>query len=131
MKRHVAIVATVGLFALTGCSSPITPDEVPSSGPVAFYPRASNGMDAQLIGVLSLTDTCLLVTADDGGTSLPVFPVGEAEWTDAGLVIGDETYAVGSEITLAGGEITNGMFGPSTYLPADCDRDATFFVAPE
>lgn len=131
--RRIAAVAAATMLAgaLSGCTFGDDPDViVPDSGPLAVYPKASAGMDAALTGKLKLEGTCLVIVAEGGQTSLPVFPVEDATWDGSTLTYAGDEYAPGDEMKLSGGNLEEAYFGPMTYIPADCTRDATFFVSP-
>lgn len=133
IPRRVAAAGVAALLApvvLTGCtllSGQST--DVPDSGPVAYYPNPAAGPGDPLTGTLEVTDACLLVQTDSA-TTLPVFPVGEAEWDGSVLRYDGKEYAAGDDVSLAGGVVEEGYFGPVTYIPAGCDRGETFFVQP-
>ncbi|MFK4790684.1 hypothetical protein [Microbacterium sp. ZW T5_56] len=131
--RRGALVAAVLLVGgiLTGCSafSAAGDEEVPDSGPVAFYPKASSDLTDTATGTLTATADCVSVTAEDGSSVLPVFPVGQATWDGATLTTATQTVAAGGEIDLRGGYVDNGLIGPVTYVPAGCTYDRIFFVA--
>ena len=134
VRRSAFIAAVVMLGAsLTGCSvlSGAGDEEVPDSGPVAYYPKASSELTDTAAGTLSVTSECVTLTAEDGTTVLPVFPVGQAAWDGTALTTGAQTIAAGEEIDLRGGYVDNGMIGPVTYVPAGCTYDRIFFVAAE
>jgi predicted small secreted protein len=134
VRRRAFIAAVVMLGAsLTGCSvfSGAGDEEVPDSGPVAYYPKASSELTDTAAGTLSVTAECVTLTAEDGNTVLPVFPVGQAAWDGTALTTGAQTIAAGEEIDLRGGYVDNGMIGPVTYVPAGCTYDRIFFVAAE
>lgn len=125
------LVAAGAALALTGCSFGTDENvDVPDSGPVAFYPKASSGPTDKLEGTLKLTGTCLVVEQEDGTIALPVFPIQDATWDGETLTYNDEALTDGSPITLKGGVVEEAYWGPMTYLPADCERDETFFAVP-
>ena len=132
VRRATALaVGALLVGTLTGCTFASEPELiVPDSGPMAVYPKASSGMDAALKGKLKLNGTCLVIVAEGGQSSLPVFPVEDATWDGTQLTYDGKQYAPGDEISVIGGNVEEAYFGPMTYIPADCTRDATFFVSP-
>lgn len=132
MRRPLAAAAALVLLTtLTAC----TPTEesgvlTPDSGPVAFYPKPSSGMDATLTGKIELQGECFVLVDRTGAVHVPVFVAGEASWDGSALTIGDATYRAGDELSVVGGEVSEQYLGPVTYYPAACDRTTAFFVAP-
>ncbi|WP_433676264.1 hypothetical protein [Microbacterium gorillae] len=133
--RRGALIGAVLILggALTGCSvfSGAGDEEVPDSGPVAFYPKASSDLTDTAEGILTATADCVSLTAEDGSTVLPVFPVGQATWDGTTLTTATQAVAAGGEIGLRGGYVDNGLIGPVTYVPTGCTYDRIFFVAAE
>ncbi|WP_040165830.1 hypothetical protein [Microbacterium gorillae] len=133
-RRAAASLAVVLLAgALGGCSmvdGSDTDQLVPTDGPVAFYPTPSEGGEDTLEGTLTTTGGCVVVTLEDGARVLPVFPVSQVAWDGSAITFGDEHYGDGDPITLTGSYVDNGLTGPVTYIPADCDHGRTFFMAP-
>lgn len=132
MRRLAAAVALILAATLTACaptedSGVLTPD----SGPVAFYPKPSSGMDATLTGTIEMQDECFVLVDSAGDVHVPVFVAGQASWDGTALTIGDTAYRAGDELTVVGGEVSEQYLGPVTYYPAACDRTKAFFLAPK
>ncbi len=106
-----------GLF-LTGCSGG-------SSGVLATY-DADGGMDALLVGTVSITDECVTVHGGDQVTT-PAFD-GGAEVRDQVLVFRGAEYEDGAKIELGGGEASDVA---EVRLPSGCPSDHVFLVSPD
>ncbi|GAA3931279.1 dihydrolipoamide dehydrogenase [Microbacterium soli] len=110
-------------LVLTGCASPL-----PSSGPVAVYPRPDSGMDAALEGVLRADDDCVAVSTHDSAV-VPQFPAGDASWRDGVLTWRGGEYRDGDAISLGGG--MGGEDGLDRgYWPDGCRGLVSFTVSP-
>lgn len=134
MRRVAAIAVAVALSTVTlaGCSFGSDPEGtyVPTSGEVAFYPQAAEGLGDEAAGTLALVGGCLTLETADAGTLVPVFGGADATWDGDKLTFGGKTYAAGDRMTLTGGLVAEDYLGPMTYMPAGCDKSAAFFVAP-
>lgn len=133
MVRRGTAVALVLVAALgtTGCGGGGIGSGMggglPASGPLAVYPRPDAGMDALLEGEVALVDGCVVVTGEEF-VALPVFPAGDASWTEGVLTWHGEGYRTGDTIALGGG------FSPASvegaYIPAGCEDLEAFAVSP-
>lgn len=126
--RRALGAAAVGAAVLlaAGCAA----SGLPSSGPLAVYPRPDAGMDALLQGTIRLDDECVTVWASDGIDGrrvVPVFPAGDATWSDGVLSWRGAQYREGDEISLGGG-FTGDVAG--AYVPAGCGDLEAFSVSP-
>ncbi|WP_137845785.1 hypothetical protein [Microbacterium sp. 2FI] len=103
---------------------------MPSSGPLAVYPRPEAGMDALLEGTLRTDGGCIRVEYPPEGDVVPTFPAGDATWDEEQGVLTwrDGEYADGDAIALGGG------FSPTTdaggYMPEACGGLDVFVVSP-
>lgn len=124
-----AALATALALGLAGCSA--REDQIiETSGPVAFYPLPDGGLKEKVSGTIKLTEACLLLVQPSGKSVLPVFPGSQATWDGAKLTYRGSSYAAGDALELTGGAVPADQTGPMTYIPANCQRDSTFFVAP-
>jgi len=118
------IVASLALSACAGSSD----GDLPSSGPLAVYPKPDAGMDALLEGTLELDPACVQVASPEGHVAVPVFPAGDAMLEEDGTVLvwDGEEYHDGDVIALGGG------FAPVSggYVPAACEGLELFAVSP-
>lgn len=131
VRRLAAGVALAAVIALTGCTqSDDSGTYTPTSGPVAFYPKPSSGLEEKLVGTIAMRDDCFVVESPDGAIHVPVFPANEASWDSSTLTLDGESYTDGDEISVIGGPVAEEYLGPVTYYPTGCDRTKAFFVAP-
>lgn len=128
MKRHFGgvVVAALVLVLASGCSAAAG---LPDSGPLAMYPRPDAGMDALLEGTLRVVDGCVTVESADAASVVPVFPVGDATWSDDTLTRRGETYRSGDAIALGGG-FSAGTTMEGAYIPEGCASLELFTVSP-
>lgn len=130
MRRRIGAAVLLALLApvFVGC----TPGgELPRSGPLAMYPRTDAGMDALFEGTLRLIDGCVVVEAPEGLLVLPVFPSGDASWSDGVLMWRDHEYVDGDAISLGGGGGGGPVGSTSTaYIPEDCVGLSAWWVSP-
>jgi len=114
-------------LALSACDGSSRGD-LPSSGPLAVYPKPDAGMDALLEGTLVLDSACVQVASVEGHVAVPVFPAGDAALEGDGTVLvwDGEEYRDGDVIALGGG------FAPVSggYVPAACEGLELFAVSP-
>lgn len=126
-RRRVAASVIVVSVALSACAGPSGGD-LPSSGPLAVYPKPDAGMDALLEGTLVLDPACVQVASPEGHVAVPVFPAGDATLEEDGTVLvwDGEEYRDGDVIALGGG------FAPVSggYVPAACEGLELFAVSP-
>jgi hypothetical protein len=123
-RRGLLAMLVVVTPLIVGC----TAIGVPQSGPLATYPRPDFGMDALLEGTLTVRDDCVAIARSDGAITVPVFPSGDASWTDGVLSWRDGTFGEGDPISVGGG-----LAGPhiaSSYIPAGCSGLDAFTVSP-
>lgn len=122
-----SVVAAAGILLLAGCAGaqPLEPDTV-----AVIAPQGS-GMDALLVGALTLGEDCVTVTTPDGVVT-PVFPTSLVAWDGDALRIDGETYDDGDPVWLGGGFIVESgdRDAPSDiHLPPGCPTDDVFLVA--
>lgn len=126
-RRWAAASVIVASLALSACAG-LPSGDIPSSGPLAVYPRPDAGMDALLEGTLVLDPACVQIASPEGHVAVAVFPAGDATLEEDGsvLVWDDVEYRDGDRIALGGG------FAPVSggYVPAACEGLELFAVAP-
>ena len=128
----VMLLAFVSLL-IAGCSSTgseMMPgqDQVPQSGPLAMYPKPTDGMDALLEGTLTVTDDCVTIAHSDGTRSVPVFPAGDASWNEGVLSWRGGEFGEGDPISVGGGLFAAPL--TASYIPAGCQSFDAFAVSP-
>jgi hypothetical protein len=123
-RGAVGIALALVVLALTGCAA----GSLPSSGPLAVYPRPDAGMDALLEGELAIVDDCLVIRQGEGALAVPVFPAGDASWAEGVLQWRDGEYREGDTIAVGGGFSGGAM--TSAYIPQGCEGIELFAVSP-
>lgn len=120
-RRRVGVtLAAVAALMLAGCAgetAPAPPHEPPPFGTHHVDPK--DGMpDAQVLGVLTLDDGCLMVELE--GDEYPLVLPDVAIWDEQAqeVTIDGRTFAVGDEVWWVGG------YGPGADVPDSCPRDA-------
>ncbi len=117
--RTSSALLTVAGVVLTGCSSG------GAAGILATY-DADGGMDALLIGTVSISQECVTVRTADQVTT-PAFD-GGAQVRGAVLVFRGAEYPDGAKIELPGGEASDAT---GVSIPGGCPSDHIFLVAPD
>lgn len=114
-------VAAAAVLLLAGCGAqPLDPDTV------AVLPPQNAGMEALLVGAVSITDECVTIETPDDGIVLPVFPTSRVAWDDDILLFDGEPYRDGAPLWLDGGFVEEVPGG--AHVPAGCPTDTVFLV---
>ena len=102
----------------------------PQPGPLATYPKSNSGMDARREGMLTVQDNCVAIALPGGTLVVPVFPEGDASWSDGVLSWGGDRFTEGDWIVVGGGLMhSTGL--ASAYIPVGCSGLSAFAVAPD
>ncbi len=118
IRASSALLAVAGLV-FTGCSAG------GAGGVLATY-DADGGMDALLIGTVSISEECVTVHTADQVTT-PAFD-GGAQVHGSVLVFRGAEYPDGAKIELAGGDAPDAS---DVAIPGGCPSEHVFLVAPD
>jgi hypothetical protein len=117
-----AAVTLAALSLVTGCSTPIPPDDV-------AYMQPGGSLDAEITGVLRREGGCVYLDGEEGSAPMvAVFQDRGIRWDGDTLRVGSKLYPMGERMQFGGGGSQEPPYG--AMIPEGCDADAYWQIAP-